>query len=301
MDDLKIYRIDAFTTEPGRGNPAGVVLDASTLTAQDMQRIAHDLGYSETAFVLPPSGDDHDLHIRFFSPTTEVPVCGHATVAAHYALAHEGGGVSTVRQLTGVGVQTVEVLERGGDFAVRIQQNPPVFDQPLAPELMVQVMAALGVNDADLNFSCPVQAVSTGHGKLMIGIESLKRLRGLKPDMARLAELSPLVGSNGYYVFTLDTEADDDAFVHGRMFAPGIGVDEDPVTGNANGPLGAYLVHYGLLQPHGNIARFRARQQAASGRGGFMDVEVLTHDGEPVAVSIEGRAVLGTHVSPTLV
>ena len=81
--------------------------------------------------------------------------------------------------------------------------------------------------------------------------------RALKPDLARLAELSPQIGSNGYYIFTLDTDADDDAFVHGRMFAPAIGIDEDPVTGNANGPLGAYLVRHGLLQPHGNLARFR--------------------------------------------
>ncbi|MFC3551613.1 PhzF family phenazine biosynthesis isomerase [Lysobacter cavernae] len=126
---------------------------------------------------------------------------------------------------------------------------------------------------------------------MLIGLERRDRLRALQPDMARLAQLSARVGSNGYFVFTLD--ANDDARSHGRMFAPAIGVDEDPVTGNANGPLGAYLVQHGLLAADADgMARFRARQQAGNGRGGYVDVSVRVEDGAPVAVAIEGQAVL---------
>lgn len=299
LDDLHVYRIDAFTTEPGRGNPAGVVTNAIGLDDARMQAIAHELGFSETAFVLPARGDDHDLQLRFFTPTTEVPVCGHATVGAHFALAMEGGPVGRRRQLTGAGVQVVEVIRRGDDHVVRIEQNPPVFHPPLQPALVQDVMAALGVVATDLDFRCPLQFVGTGHGKLLIGLEKRARLTALRPDLARLAELSPAVGSNGYFVFTLETEEDDDAFCHGRMFAPAIGVDEDPVTGNANGPLGAYLVRYGLLPvPADGRARFRARQQTAAGRGGFIDVEVRVERGEPVDVAIVGHAVLGSHATP---
>ncbi|MGH8075299.1 MAG: PhzF family phenazine biosynthesis isomerase [Lysobacter sp.] len=299
MDDLRVYRIDAFTTEPGRGNPAGVVTNAAGLDDARMQAIAQELGFSETAFALPARGDDHDLQLRFFTPTTEVPVCGHATVGAHFALAMEGGPVGRRRQLTGAGVQMVDVIRSGDDHVIRIEQNAPVFQPPLRPELVRDVMAALGVTAADLDFHCPLQFVGTGHGKLLIGLETRARLTALQPDLARLAELSPAVGSNGYFVFTLETEEDDDAFCHGRMFAPAIGVDEDPVTGNANGPLGAYLVRYGLLpaSTDGRVG-FRARQQAASGRGGFVDVEVRVEQGEPVGVAIIGHAVLGSHVTP---
>lgn len=300
MDELRSYRIDAFTTEPGRGNPAGVVTNAAGLDAAQMQAIAAEFGFSETAFVLPPQGPDHDVHVRFFTPRAEVPVCGHATVGAHYALALEGAPPGTRRQLTGAGVQEVETRRHGDAVVVRIRQNRPRFREPLAPGLMQAVMAALGVTAADLDFRCPVQFVCTGHGKLLLGLERRTRLNALEPDLAQLAALSPAVGSNGYFVFTLDREDDDDALTHGRMFAPAIGVDEDPVTGNANGPLGAYLVRHGLLQPVDGVARFRARQQAANGRGGFVDVRVQVEDGDPVAVWIEGHAVVGSHLPPLL-
>lgn len=300
MDEPRIYRIDAFTTEPGRGNPAGVVTHADGLDDARMQAIARELGFSETAFVLRPTGADHDLRLRFFTPTTEVPVCGHATVGAHYALALEDGRTGRTRQLTGAGIQLVEVTPQLGDFVVRIEQGAPVFHAPLAPELVREVMAALGIVAGDLDFRCPLQFVGTGHGKLLVGLDRRTRLVELQPDLARLAELSPTVGSNGYYVFTLDTDEDDDALSHGRMFAPAIGIDEDPVTGNANGPLGAYLVRHGLLRAGNGPVRFRARQQAATGRGGFVDVEVRVHDGEPVDVAIVGHAVLGSHVAQLL-
>ena len=300
MDEPRLYRIDAFTTEPGRGNPAGVVTHADALDEARMQAIAREMGFSETAFVLQASGDDHDVRLRFFTPTTEVPVCGHATVGAHYALALESGRTGRTRQLTGAGVQTVEVNAYMGDFTVRIEQGPPVFHPPLAPHLVRDVMAALGLEAGDFDFRCPLQVVGTGHGKLMVALERRSRLVELQPDFDRLAALSPAIGSNGYFVFTLDVDEDDDALCHGRMFAPAIGVDEDPVTGNANGPLGAYLVRHGLLRSEDGVVRFRARQQAATGRGGYVDVEVRVRNGEPVDVAITGHAELGSQVAQLL-
>ena len=293
MAPLRIYRIDAFTTTAGEGNPAGVVTDARGLSDARMQAIARDLGHSETAFVLPPRGEDHDIHVRFFSPAVEVPVCGHATVGAHYALALEGGERGTRRQLTGAGVQHVDTREDAGGLAIRIQQNAPTFDAPLRDDLVRELADALGLAFDDLDPRGPVQFVSTGHGKLMVPIRSRERLRALRPDMARLAALDERAGTRGYFVFTLDAEHEEDALTHGRMFAPGIGIEEDPVTGNANGPMGAWLVKHGLLPARDGEVSFRARQRNGAGRGGFMDVVVTVQDREPIAVAIEGRAVLG--------
>jgi PhzF family phenazine biosynthesis protein len=301
MPEPRAYRIDAFTTEPGRGNPAGVVTHAEELDEGRMQAIAQQLGFSETAFVLPPRDGSHDIWLRFFTPTTEVPVCGHATIAAHYALALEDGWIGKRRQLTAAGVQQIEVIRCGDDYRVRIEQNAPVFHPPLAPHLAQAVIDALGLAATDLDFRCPLQFVSTGHGKLLVGVATRARLTALAPDLEQLAALAPQVGCKGFFVFTLEAEDDDDALTHGRMFAPAIGIDEDPVTGNANGPLGAYLVRYGLLGAHKGLASFRARQQSGAGRGGFVDVEVqVDRHGEPVAVAITGHAVLGSHVAPLL-
>lgn len=296
MEALRIYRIDAFTTERGHGNPAGVVTNAVGLDESEMQAIAHELGHSETAFVLPAQDASHHVHVRFFTPATEVPVCGHATVAAHYALALEGGPMGIRRQLTGAGIQTVETRWCNDDFAIRIQQNRPTFAEPLAEELVDELLVALSLENDDLDPRCPPQFVSTGHGKLLVAITRRDRLRQLEPDLAHLVELGASVGSNGYFVFTLDVEEGDDALTHGRMFAPAIGVDEDPVTGNANGPLGAYLVRHGLLEATNGVARFRGRQQAGNGRRGYVDVSVKVENGEPVGVTIEGRAVLADSI-----
>jgi len=300
MSPLRIYRIDAFTTSVGEGNPAGVVTDARGLSQSQMQAIAAELGHSETAFVLPPRGDDHDIHVRFFSPTMEVPVCGHATVGAHFALALEGDMRGTRRQLTGAGVQQVETREDAEGTIIHIRQNAPEFDTPLGDELVRELADALGLAFDDLDPRGPVQFVSTGHGKVMVPIRSRERLRVLRPDMARLAALDERSGARGYFVFTLDTEEGDDALTHGRMFAPGIGIEEDPVTGNANGPMGAWLVKHGLLAARDGEVRFRARQRNGAGRGGFMEVVVSVDDSEPVAVAIEGHAVLGEQTTRSI-
>jgi PhzF family phenazine biosynthesis protein len=293
MEVLRVYQVDAFTTYRYHGNPAGVVANAQGLDDAQMQLIARELNNSETAFILPAEGPDHDVRVRFFTPTTEVPVCGHATIAAHYVLAHERGAPSQPqRQLTGAGVQGIETRVEDGDFRISIQQNRPSFDEPLAPPLVTELAAALGVDLDELDPRCPPQFVSTGHGKLLVGLRHRARLHALQPDAARLVALGPRVGTNGYFAFTLDTVPNDDALTFGRMFAPAIGIAEDPVTGNANGPLGAYLVHHGLLRAADGMARYRARQVAGNGRGGWMDVSVQVEDGVPVGVRIEGAAVV---------
>ena len=262
------------------------------LTETQMQLIARELNNSETAFILPAHGPDHDVHVRFFTPTTEVPVCGHATISAHYVLALEGGGVGARRQLTGAGVQRIETTAIDGDFRIAIEQNPPTFNAPISAALSAEVAEALGVDVDALDPRCPPQFVSTGHGKLLVGLRQRALLQTLQPDAVRLIELGPAVGSKGYFVFTLDTPPDDDAYTWGRMFAPSIGIGEDPVTGNANGPLGAYLVRHGLIEARDGQVRYLARQTSGSGRSGWMNVCVRVEAGEPVGVRIEGRAVM---------
>lgn len=288
----RLYQVDSFTDERFSGNPAGVVANADGLTDADMQKIARELNNSETAFIFCSDSDDYDVDIRFFTPVKEVPICGHATIAAHYIRAIENNS-ETIRLLhkTGAGILPVDVIKEHDSYRIVMTQGKIEFGDSLSQENKEILLSALGLKEAELVPECPAQIVSTGHSKVMIGIKTQTVLHRLKPNYDVLSKLSEAIGCNGYYVFTLDSE-EEDILVHGRMFAPAIGINEDPVTGNANGPLGAYLVHYNLVKYEGAHFSFNARQGEAIGRAGTIGVEVLIEDHEPLEVKITGKAVI---------
>ena len=288
----RIYQVDAFTTVKFQGNPAGVVPNADGLDAAQMQAIAREINSSETAFVLSPEAADHDVRVRFFTPTTEGPSCGHATIAAHYVRAVESVlSSSTVVQKIGAGILPVEIVRQEDDYKIVMTQGAIEFEEPFGLTQVDETLEALGLHRQALDDRCPIQIVSTGHSKVLVGLRSRETLDLLQPDLARLTELSRRIGCNGYFAFTLDS-ADADVLAHGRMFAPAIGIPEDPVTGNANGPLGAYLVRHGLVSATRGTLTFRARQGEALGRPGVVEVTVEAEGSVPKLVRVAGRAVI---------
>lgn len=288
----RLYQIDSFTTKRFTGNPAGVITNADGLTPLQMQQIARELNNSETAFIFTENCEDCDMHVRFFTPAMEVPICGHATIAAHYANALEKNmqGHNRVFQKTGAGILPVDIYREDDDYRIAMTQGEIKIEKPLSAEYQEQIMAALGLKMDQLTDDVPMAIASTGHSKVMIRIRDLKRLHSLRPDLPALAKLSNAVGCNGYYVFTLNPVADP--MVHGRMFSPAGGIPEDPVTGNANGPLGAYLAHLGFADAQKEEFSFNIVQGEAIGRTGGMEVRVSLSAGKPVQVQIFGRAVV---------
>ena len=287
----RIYQVDSFTRTQFTGNPAGVVADAEGLSESMMLKIARELNNSETAFLFSGSGEEYDVRVRFFTPVCEVPICGHATIAAHYVRAMEKKMTSgVVLQKTGAGILPVEVLMKNGNYTITMTQGKVQVEKPLSSSVQSDIRTALKIPAEKLNKDCPIAIASTGHSKVMIGITDLQLLHSLTPDMAALTQISSRIGCNGYYVFTLHPEAQP--LVHGRMFAPAIGICEDPVTGNANGPLGAYLVTYGLFGKGEMSFAFEALQGEAIGRAGTVGVFVTILNGKPVEVKITGEAVV---------
>ncbi len=293
--DYRIFQVDAFTRTAFAGNPAGVVLDADGLSEVQMQAIAREFNNSETAFVLSPRDSSHQVQVRFFTPTVEVPVCGHATIAAHYVRARHDGVAGSLRQLTGAGAMQIDI-EAGvdGDHRIWMRQNPPEFGELLDPAQCAALAAALGIGPEEFGEG-PVQIVSTGHSKVMVPLRRRARMDRLVPDAAGLAALSRAIGCNGFHVFALDAP-DPGVLAHGRMFAPAIGIAEDPVTGNANGPLGAYLVRHRLIDPglyRDGLAAWMG-QGEAMGRPGRVRVEVGVDPvvAQPTSVRIGGDAVI---------
>lgn len=286
------YQIDSFTKERFKGNPAGVVLNADGLSEDQMQLIARELNNSETAFLFSSNESNCDGEIRYFTPTKEVPICGHATIAAMYAKALEDNLDSCILNYkTQIGILPFEVIKENGDYQVAMTQGKfelsPTFDSNTTKKLIT----ALGLKKSDLDDRCPIQIASTGHSKVMIGIKSRKKLNDLHPKFTDLATLSNLIKCNGYFVFTFDSDHES-ILTYGRMFAPAIGISEDPVTGNANGPLGGYLIQNRLVEFKNNLFEFSGRQGEQINRLGVVKVKVKIDKDVPSLIQITGDATV---------
>jgi PhzF family phenazine biosynthesis protein len=236
METRRALLVDAFTSEPLAGNPAGLVPEADGLADEQMQAIARELNASETAFLR--SSDDADRRIRYFTPTQEVDLCGHATIASHAWLAEEGIVDDGVHALeTNVGVLDVEL----DDGTVWMSQD--AADVERVDLDYERVAAALGADPAtlsDVGADLPLATASTGLPFLVVPVNFLEAISGLDPDSSAVAELTDELDVTGVYAFSFDA-LDAASTLHGRMFAPAAGVDEDPVTGTASGAVGAYL------------------------------------------------------------
>ena len=286
METCRTLLVDAFTDEPFAGNTAGVVPEADGLATAQMQAIARELSASETAFLL--TSEDADRRIRYFTPTQEVDLCGHATIASHALLAADGAiapGSHTLE--TNVGVLDIELTD--GGVVWMTQSTPDVETVDIDTERMAD---ALGVDPAtlrDVGADLPMARATTGLPFLIVPVNFLETLSGVQPDLAAIEAIADEHDATGIYAFTFDT-LDAESTLHARMFAPGAGVDEDPVTGTASGACGAYLDAYEAFDELPDDLRFE--QGHFLDRGGIVHVEVGVDDRGRKQVRVGGEAAV---------
>ena len=282
------YRlVDVFTRERFGGNPLAVFPDAQGLSPEAMQRFAFELQLSESAFVVPAQRGDCDARVRIFTPYREIPMAGHPTVGTAYALEQDGAIRDRVCFELEVGPTPVERIPGpDGGPIWRMEQPRPRFG-PRAPDA-VAVAAALGLDVADLADDLPLEAVATGLPFLMVALRSLDALARARIRADAWAALGEPLATAMPYLF-VRTQACN---ARARMFAPGHGIAEDPATGSAAGPLGAFLVEHGALAPDGaNAARLTVTQGVEMGRPSQLFVEIEGQPGDLRAVRVGGAAV----------
>jgi PhzF family phenazine biosynthesis protein len=287
---IQVHQVDAFTLQRFTGNPAGVVLNADGLSEAQMLAIARELNNADTAFILAPDEDGHDVRARFFTPRTEVGFVGHATVAAHYVLSRRHEAPRRLRQKSKAGVVDVEIRGEGDARRIAVRQKAPPLGRELNDRERLAVLDALALASEDLDTRCPPRIAGAGSTRLLIGVRGLEPLKHLKPDMSRLTTLSAQVGAAGYFVFTL-TPGNDDHLTESRLFCPALGIPEDPVSGNAHGLLGIYLAHCGLLPRDAGRVAFRGTQGQWVHRSGTVEIELEPGDGGIAGVWMIGQAV----------
>ena len=267
------YRlVDVFTDKAFGGNPLAVFREPGKLDAATMQAIAKELHLSETTFVLPPTSAAADHRVRIFTPDAELPFAGHPTIGTAFVLADGKDG--TTRLEEGVGV--IRVTLREG--FVQMDQPLPTFT---GTTITRKVAAeALGVAVEEVRSDVPIQVGSSGNPFLFVPLANLKAVRRARRPGALGASV---------YVFAMSGERSG-SDVHGRMFDQGLGIGEDPATGSAQGPLGAYLVAHELVQA-APTTRIRVEQGFEIGRPSILDIEVDRAGAAITAVRVGGRCV----------
>jgi trans-2,3-dihydro-3-hydroxyanthranilate isomerase len=308
MREYHFFQVDVFTDKPFGGNPLAVFPEAEGLTTQEMQALAREMNLSETTFVLPPEAPEADFKVRIFTPAAELPFAGHPVVGTHWVLAHLGRvhvrePLTQVRFELGVGVLPADLHAKDGQVErVVMTQDRPRFHAVL--EDLTDLTEGLSLDTGAIRETgLPVQVVSTGVPQMMVPVRSLADVQGLASDRLNVAALNRAcraVGTECVMVFTLETEQAD-ATVHVRLFAPLLGVPEDPATGSANGALGAYLVHHASggtsalrrAVPVTEPTTFIVSEQGAEiSRPSTLYVEVDSTGAEVTAVRVGGQVVL---------
>lgn len=287
MKTLTIYHYDAFTREPNKGNPAGIILNGNDFTEDEMQTIAFKVGFNEVAFLL--KSDTADLKIRYFSPKREMDLCGHATISALYALKTRGllDKKELVTIETKAGILSVSLNSSGTDTLVTMSQATPRF-KPFKGSLKT-LTHAMGIKESDIDHTLPILYGSTGTWTLLVPINGLGAFKKMKPvnkDFPALLSDYPDASVHPFCLETVHSSSD----MHGRHFSsPGTGSVEDSVTGTASGVMGAYYAQF-ISENFENTKRIIVEQGQEMGKDGRVYVGVSKNN-EHIAVSISGHAV----------
>jgi trans-2,3-dihydro-3-hydroxyanthranilate isomerase len=264
---------DVFTEVPLEGNPVAVFSDGTGLGTELMQRSARELNLSETVFLLPSHGDGEHARARIFTPASELPFAGHPVLGAAFILA-ERLGVDTVRLGTGAGPITVSLQgERGAPVFGEMEQPIPTWE---ALSFAGQLLATLGLQRSGL----PIEIYDNGPRHTFVELPDEAAVTALRPDLGALSEL----GAFGVSCFAVG-----DGGIRARVFAPGLGVAEDPATGSAAGPLAVHLAR------HGRTAfgqRVEIRQGIEIGRPSRLQAVVEGSPERVERVAVGGGAVI---------
>ena len=283
------HLVDVFTDRPFGGNPLAVFSDGRGIPDPTMQAIAKELNLSETTFVLPPQKAGNDFQVRIFTPGAELPMAGHPTIGTTFVLCREG----LVRPN-----QDRIVLEEGvGPIPVAIgwENNAPAFiemQQPL-PEFGGVIEETDGIAEmlslepaAIRETNLPVQMISCGVPYLLVPLRDLKAIQQIRFRADLLDRVLSDRAPHEVLVFTREVQFADSQ-IHSRMFAPALGVGEDPATGSAAGPLGCYLVRHQVIQSESEL-RCVSEQGIEMGRPSFLHIRIA-HQGEKItAVRVGG-------------
>jgi trans-2,3-dihydro-3-hydroxyanthranilate isomerase len=287
---------DVFTEHLFGGNQLAVFLDGRGLSAATMQAIAKEMNFSETTFILPPEQEGTHARMRIFTPGEELPVAGHPTIGSTFALARSGIIDRTRASFVfglGVGPTPVSLTWKGEDLSfVWMTQGLPTFSGPIADP--ARAAAALSLSPAAVaGTGHPIQIVSCAVPFLFVPLTTRSAVDNaiVKPDVLDILLSDAKASAHGVFIFSAQPGGKKST-VYSRMFAPELGITEDPATGIASGPLGCYLVRHRIVSPDKAKAMV-SLQGAKMGRPSYVHISIdADKNGKIGGVRVGGEAVL---------
>lgn len=278
---VPFHLLDVFAPRPLAGNQLCVVSEPLGLGTETMQALAREIGFSETTFVTEAGGDRYAM--RIFTPAYELPFAGHPSLGTCFVLLREGRIVTPATQVVAAGEFHVHAdLDAGTAW---VTQLPAVFGEPYLDRALLA--DAIGLEVAELHADLPVRSVSAGLRFLMVPTRDREALRAAERRGRPLAEVCRATETEGLYLFAVTEEG-----IAARMLDRDAEIGEDPATGSAAGPLGAYLAQYGLAGVPERPALIRQGEQV--GRPSELHVEVTAEEG-----TWRPRVGGGVHVAGT--
>lgn len=284
MKGLTFYIVDVFAEEKYAGNQLAVFRNAGGITGPEMQRLAKEMNYSETTFILFEEEREGGYDVRIFTPDAEVPFAGHPTLGTAFIIQREiiGGQVDEVTLNLKVGcIPVTFTYENGIPAVLWMLQRPPIAGKTVDPGIMAGV---LGIGEGEIDRRFPVQEFSTGLPFVIAPLKSLSSLRSIRVDPERLSEA--LGGLDAKAVLAFCPEAYKKGHdLAARVFAGFYGVPEDPATGSANGCLAGYLVWHRYFD--GDSIDLKVDQGFEIGRPSLLRLKA-NRSGEEIEVSVGG-------------
>lgn len=297
MKEYEYTLVDVFTNKQFGGNPLAVFENAEDLTTEIMQLIANELNLSETTFVLSPSSPNKTKKLRIFTPKLELPMAGHPTIGTAYVLASkeiipikEGFNEWVLEE--GVGDIPVTVYKEN-NYITKSEMEQPIAEFGETFTDIDLISQLLSLEKADIVQTLPIISVSSGVPFLFIPIKSLEAMKKLnfRTDVWQEHFSTHL---NRQHIFTFTTETvEKNSQVHSRMFAPAMGIAEDSATGGASGPLGAYLIKYGVIPSAAEgVYHIRSEQGFEMGRPSYIDITIHKSNNDIQKIKVGGPAII---------
>ncbi|MBB4825564.1 PhzF family phenazine biosynthesis protein [Sporosarcina luteola] len=285
MPKVNVLHIDAFSSIPEKGNPAGVVLDGDNYTEEQMAAIASIVGFNETAFVV--SSDVADFRIRYFTPGHEMNLCGHATMGTVFALKRSGLlDQSDFTIETKAGVLPVHMGEKNNQLRITMQQAKPVFESFSGSRS--DVAALIGLQEEELHPEYPIVYGSTGIWTLIVPVKKLASFSNMIPLTKQFPSVLNEMPTASIHPICFEVR-DEESNMHARHFSsPFSGTVEDAVTGTASGVMGAYyklFVNREMKMPKTLVVE-QGHEMNKDGR-----VYVHVTEVEQLEIAISGTAV----------